>query len=83
MAHRLFAAAASRAAIRHHASHAALSPRQREIAELLVQGLSDKEIAARLMVSVNTVRCHMRNLRATLGLHSRVQIAVYVLASDN
>lgn len=65
------------------APHGSLTPRQRQIADLIVLGLSDKEIAARLNLRVNTVRCHMRNVRAALGVHSHLHVAVSVLETNN
>lgn len=51
------------------------SPRQREIMRLVAAGLSDKEIAARLQLSPNTVRTHLQRLYATHGLHNRAEAA--------
>jgi DNA-binding CsgD family transcriptional regulator len=53
----------------------ALSPRQREIMHLVVTGLSDKEIAARLQVSPHTVRTHLQRLYAQHGLRNRAEAA--------
>lgn len=49
----------------------ALSRREREILEALGHGLRDKEIAARLGISIETVRTHVRNAVRTLGAHTR------------
>jgi DNA-binding NarL/FixJ family response regulator len=54
---------------------AGLSGRQTQILELLAAGLSNDDIAARLAVSVNTVKYHVRALYARLGIHNRVQAA--------
>lgn len=59
------------------ASHAALSPREREIALLIAQGASNKEIARRLDVAESTVKIHVQHILRKLELTSRVQIAVY------
>jgi DNA-binding NarL/FixJ family response regulator len=48
-----------------------LSPRERELLKLLVDGLTAKEIADRLKVSINTTGTHTRNLFTKLGVHSR------------
>jgi DNA-binding CsgD family transcriptional regulator len=51
----------------------ALTPRQLEVLHLLDQGLSTTQIVARLGVSTDTVRNHIRALLRTLGVHSRLQ----------
>lgn len=50
-----------------------LSPREREILDLLAQGLSNKELARTLSVSENTVKTHLANLYAKLGVGRRTQ----------
>ncbi len=55
----------------------ALTPREREIAELVSQGLSNKEIAARLVISPRTAEGHVEHILAKLNLSSRAQIAVW------
>lgn len=45
--------------------------REREILGALAQGLRDKEIAAQLGISIETVRTHVRNALRTLGAHTR------------
>jgi DNA-binding NarL/FixJ family response regulator len=49
----------------------ALSPRERELLGHLVEGLTAKEIADRLDVSIHTTNTHTRNLFTKLGVHSR------------
>jgi len=49
----------------------ALSPRERELLALLVEGLTAKEIADRLGVSIHTTGSHTKNLFFKLGVHSR------------
>jgi len=48
-----------------------LSPREREILELMTQGLALKQIAARLEVSYHTIDTHTRNIYSKLHVHSR------------
>lgn len=50
--------------------------RERAVLELLREGLSNSEIAVRLAMSPNTVRTHVQNLLAKLGVHSRFEAAV-------
>jgi DNA-binding NarL/FixJ family response regulator len=52
---------------------AALSEREREVLDLLAGGMSNKEIATRLMISSNTVKFHLRTIYAKLGVRNRVQ----------
>ena len=54
-----------------------MTPREREIVELIGDGLSNKELATRLGVAAHTVKSHVRNIMEKLALHSRLQIAVY------
>ncbi|MET9567340.1 ATP-binding protein [Streptomyces tauricus] len=54
-----------------------LSRRERDVAELVVEGLTNRQIAARIHVSVRTVETHIRHIRTTLGLRSRAHIAAW------
>ena len=53
-----------------------LTPRQREVLELIVEGLDNAQIAARLGVSERTVRAHVSNVLARTGAGNRTQAAV-------
>jgi RNA polymerase sigma factor (sigma-70 family) len=53
-----------------------LTPREREILQLLAEGLSDKEIAARLGLHAKTVRNHMTGILDTLDVESRIQALI-------
>ena len=55
-------------------SGAALTQREAEAVELMRQGLTNKEIASRLQVSVNTVKKHLKHAFDKRGLHSRRQV---------
>jgi LuxR family maltose regulon positive regulatory protein len=50
-----------------------LSERELEVLELIAEGLTNREIAARLYLSLNTVKGHTRNIYSKLGVHSRTQ----------
>lgn len=50
-----------------------LSERELEVLQLIAEGLTNREIADRLYVSLNTVKAHTRNIYGKLGVHSRMQ----------
>ena len=52
-----------------------LTPSEQRVAELAAQGLSNKEIAAALYVTVNTVEVHLARAYPKLGVRSRSQLA--------
>jgi DNA-binding CsgD family transcriptional regulator len=54
-----------------------LTKREHTIVELVEQGLSNADIAARLFVSRRTVDAHLEHVREKLGLRSRAQIAAW------
>lgn len=56
-----------------------LTPREREVLQLLTQGNTNKEIASVLCVSENTVKNHLKNILAKLHLQNRVQAAAFAL----
>lgn len=57
----------------------ALSPRERKLAALVAEGLSDREIARRLVVSLHTVKAQLASARKKVGAKNRVQLAVVIL----
>jgi DNA-binding NarL/FixJ family response regulator len=54
-----------------------LTRREREVLQALSEGLSNKEIAERLHMSVDTERTHMMNILSKLGVHSRLQALLF------
>jgi non-specific serine/threonine protein kinase len=58
-----------------------LTPRQREIADLVAAGLTNKQIASTLAISRLTVETHVRNILERLGALSRAQIAAWAVTA--
>jgi DNA-binding NarL/FixJ family response regulator len=58
---------------------ASLTPREREVAALLAEGLSNAEVAARLYISPKTASVHVSNILAKLGMTSRAEIAAFAV----
>lgn len=55
-----------------------LTPRQIDVAALIAEGFTDREIADRLAVGSDTVRVHACAIRAALGAGNRTQVALIV-----
>ena len=55
-----------------------MTPREREVIDLIGEGKSNKAIGKALHISTHTVKSHLRNIMEKLKLHSRLEIAVYV-----
>jgi DNA-binding NarL/FixJ family response regulator len=58
-----------------------MTVREREVFDLIANGLSNKEIAQRLHLATNTVKGHVHNILEKLALHTRLQIATYARSS--
>jgi DNA-binding NarL/FixJ family response regulator len=56
-----------------------LTPRELEVLQLICAGLSNREAAARLGVSANTVAVHRANIMNTLGVHKTAELVVYAI----
>ncbi len=56
-----------------------LSNREAEVAELVTQGLSNKEVANRLFVTEKTVKFHLTNIYKKMNVKSRAQLIVWCL----
>ncbi len=54
-----------------------LTNRERQVIDLLGEGLSNKEIATRLHIAVHTVKSHVHNVLEKLALHSRLEVAAF------
>jgi DNA-binding NarL/FixJ family response regulator len=59
-----------------------LTPREKEVIDLIAEGLSNKAVATRLEISTHTVKSHLRNIMEKLTLHSRLQIAAYAFGRE-
>jgi DNA-binding NarL/FixJ family response regulator len=59
--------------------HAALTPRELEVLQMIVDGKSNKEIASALDLSANTVAVHRANMMDTLGIHKAAELVVYAI----
>ena len=53
-----------------------LTPREKEVLRLMAEGISSREIAARLGISYTTVRTHIRSVGSKLGVHSKLEAIV-------
>jgi len=59
-----------------------LTPREREILQLLAEGKSNKEVANLLGISVNTAEAHRANIMLKLGLHSLAELVHYAIRNQ-
>jgi len=56
-----------------------LTPREMEVLQLICKGLSNKEIAAQLSLSANTVAVHRANIMNTCGVHKTAELVMYAM----
>jgi DNA-binding NarL/FixJ family response regulator len=56
-----------------------LTPRELEVLQLICNGLSNRAIAAKLTLSVNTVAVHRANIMNSLGVHKTAELVVYAI----
>jgi DNA-binding NarL/FixJ family response regulator len=59
--------------------NAGLTPRELEVLQMIVDGKSNKDIAAVLDLSANTVAVHRANMMDTLGIHKAAELVVYAI----
>ena len=59
-----------------------LAKRETEVARLVADGLSNKEIGSRLFISEHTVDSHVRSILNKLGCNSRAQVAAWMASSN-
>ena len=60
-----------------------LTSREREVAALIAQGLTNREIAARLVVAERTAEGHVQSILNKLGVNSRGRIAAWVARHES
>jgi DNA-binding NarL/FixJ family response regulator len=58
---------------------ASITPRQREVLQLLAEGRTAKEIASTLSISARTVEFHKREMMETLGLHTNAELVHFAI----
>jgi two-component system NarL family response regulator len=59
-----------------------LTDRELEVLRLVAQGLNNREVARRLVISENTVKNHVRNILEKLQLHSRMEAVLYAVREN-
>ena len=59
-----------------------MTNRERQVIDLLGEGLSNKEISARLHIAVHTVKSHVHNVLEKLALHSRLEVVAFTHARE-
>ena len=68
------------AALKGERTHA-LTPRELEVLQLICSGMSNREIADKLDLSVNTIAVHRANIMNALGVHKTAELVVYAITN--
>jgi DNA-binding NarL/FixJ family response regulator len=76
------AAVISEASDSSKSSRSRLTPREREILQLLAEGKSNKEVANLLNISVNTAEAHRANIMLKLDFHSLAELVMYAIRNN-
>ena len=59
-----------------------LSAREKEIVQCIVRGMTNKEVAEKLFISLNTVLTHRKNIARKLSIHSVAGLTIYAIVND-
>ena len=59
-----------------------LSNREKDVVICIVQGMTNKEIADHLFISINTVITHRRNIARKLQIHSTAGLTIYAIVNN-
>ncbi len=59
-----------------------LTKREREVAAYVAEGLTNRDIADRLVISDRTVETHVEHIRNKLGVRSRAQVATWTVSGE-
>lgn len=62
---------------------APLTPRERDVAALVIAGVSTRDVATRTGLTVSTVNTYLKRIFAKLGVHSRVELVARMAGTDN
>jgi two-component system nitrate/nitrite response regulator NarL len=60
-----------------------ITQREREVIDLISEGLSNKDISSRLGLAIHTVKSHVHNVLEKLALHSRLEVAAFTRSDDD
>ena len=60
----------------------ALSPREEGVVLLLIRGFSNKEIASRCSLSVDTIKEYLKHIYTKIGIHGRTALLAHLLGTD-
>ena len=58
-----------------------LTPRELEVLQLICGGMSNREVAEKLELSINTIAVHRANIMNTLGVHKTAELVVYAITN--
>lgn len=59
-----------------------MTPTERQVASLVAEGLSNREVAARLFVTTKTVEAHLSKIYGKLGIRSRAELAHRLVGTE-